>query len=111
MGFQIYKTVSKLSWRQTAKGKVIYILDKASELIKKWLEESCGKFESEEKYLTSMTVILEKKLILQLSILLLLMNFKTRQLSSEPLHVDFDVGNESVTEFLQKKIKENFNFT
>ena len=76
MGFQIYKTVSKLSQRRTAKGKVIYIQDKASELIKKWLQESCSKFESEEKYLTSMTVILEKKLILQQSILLLLMNFQ-----------------------------------
>ena len=38
--------LTKLS-RESSKRKVIYTLDKASELINKWLEESCDESESE----------------------------------------------------------------
>lgn len=83
-------------------------------MINKWLEETCDEFENEEKCLITFTVILEMKVIVRLSILLLLMNFQddlASWLPYEPLYVEFNVGKKSVIESLQKKAEENCNFT
>ena len=49
------------------------------------------------------------KVISEQLILLLLINVLIVQLAWEPLNVDFDVGNESATESLQKKKEQNCN--
>ena len=88
------------------KGKLIYTLDKASELTGKWLEESCDESESEievsgntDGYFSDES---DTRYIDSVSLNKLL-DTSTSRYWGNTLHIDFDVGNESVTESFQKK--------